>query len=725
MTEFGTALRRGRHAKGMSLSALADAAFISRGYLSKIETGKGRASREIAAACDAALDAGGALLALLDEPDRPARAGTGPGLHGLPDATGHLVGRADVLDQLSSVLHGDFVRMCVVHGLAGVGKTTVAVSAARDAEDSFPDGSVFLDLRGHTPGATPVHPLEASHALLSLLGVASERVPPDVDGRSNLLRDLLRGRRMLLVFDNVATAAQVRPLLPAEDGCRVLITSRGRLPALDEAWHIPLDMLEPADAVALLRSVAGNRAPAAAEAEEIAALCGYLPLAIRIAAARLASGTGARLRDRLADERTRLLALDDGERAVAAAFAVSYAALTDKERALFGLLAVHPGPVLEVPAVEAMAALPIGEAEVLLDRLHDASLITVDDVGHIGVHDLVRAFAARHAKPAEEGQAVAVVRLVDYALAKVIAADKTLEPSRYRPAIDHTPLPPFADPEAALTWLRAQWPTLERVVDLAATRELHTACWQLAFVLRAFFFRDKLYEPWLATHTRALDATDALGDLSATGMILNNLGMAYIDAGRITDAISCHERALAAFTAARNTWGRTDALSSLAWARLYHGEPEVTAHDLEEALAAYRTAGRMRNVAIASRGIALALTMLERYDEALEHAERARAQPDQQPVDVLMALNCLAWIHYNAGRLDEAVRLYREACGLAELAGSAYELARALTGLGNVAAVRGDVAASRAHWGEADRQETRLLPEVLGEEKVRRSLASG
>ncbi|GAA2966583.1 helix-turn-helix domain-containing protein [Actinokineospora diospyrosa] len=721
MTEFGTALRQRRHARGMSLTALAEAAYISRGYLSKIETGKARASREVAAACDAALQAQGGLLALLDEPgQQPRRAGGG--LRGLPEATGHLVGRAEVLDQLSSVLHGDFVRMCVVHGLAGVGKTTVAVSAARDAEDAFPDGSVFLDLRGHTPGATPVHPLEALHALLSLLGVARERVPPDVDGRSNLLRDLLRGRRMLLVFDNVASAAQVRPLLPAEDGCRVLITSRGRLPALDEAWPIPLGMLDPADAVTLLRSVAGDRAPTAAEAAEIVALCGYLPLAIRIAAARLVSGTGARLRDRLVDERTRLLALDDGERAVAAAFALSHAALTDAERALFGLLAVHPGPVLEIPAVEAMAALPVGEAEVLLDRLHDANLITVEASGHIGVHDLVRAFAARHATPAEDVRATAVVRLVEYALAKVLAADQTLEPSRYRPAIEHTPLPPFADPEGALGWLRAQWPTLERVVDLAASHALHSACWQLAFVLRAFFFRDKLYEPWLATHTRALHATEALGDLSATGMILNNLGMAYIDAGRITDAISSHERALAAFTAAGNEWGRTDALSSLAWARLYHDEPEVTARDLGVALAAYRSAGRMRNVAIASRGIALALTMLERYDEALEFAERARAQPEQQPVDVLMAINCLAWIHYSAGRLDESVRLYTEACGLAELAGSAYERARALTGLGNVAASRGDVAASRAHWGEADRQETRLLPEVLQEERVRREL---
>ncbi|RLK61753.1 helix-turn-helix domain-containing protein [Actinokineospora cianjurensis] len=727
MTEFGTLLRDRRKAKGMSLDALAEKVFTSRGQLSKIENGKANANPTVVAACDTALEAGGELVEAFGkhEVDR-----AGGGLRGLPDPTGHFVGRAEALDVLASVLRGESARMCVVHGLAGVGKTTVAITAARAAEDAFPDGRVFLDLRGHTPrttpGTGPVEPLEALHTLLSLLGVSRERLPPDVDGRSNLLRDLVRDRRMLLVFDNVATVAQVRPLLPAGGTCRVLITSRGRLPALDEAWSLPLGTLGTDDAVALLRSVAGDRAPAGAQAREIVSLCGNLPLAIRIAAARLVAGSGTRLRDRLADERTRLLVLDDGERGVAAAFAVSHDALTPAERALFGLLAVHPGPVLEIPAVEAMSALPFGEAEALLDRLHDAGLITLDAAGHIGMHDLVRTFALRHALPPDPGvRAAAVVNLVDYALARVTAADEVLEPSRYRPDTGRpTSCAPFADTSSALAWLRVQWPTLERVVDLAAEHGLHRSCWQLAFVLRAFFFRDKLYEPWLATHQRALKSTAALDDLSATGMIRNNLGMAYIDAGRISDAVDAHERALAAFTDAGDERGRTDALSSLAWARLYHGEAAISVRDLTTALEAYRAAGRVRNMAIARRGIALGLTRLGRHDEAVEHAEAALAQAEAelQPVDALMAINCLAWIHFCAGRLDLAVELYTKACGLGELAGSAYERARALTGLGNVAALRGDRVAAKQHWGEADRQETRLLSAVLEEARVRAEL---
>ncbi|GLW91301.1 helix-turn-helix domain-containing protein [Actinokineospora globicatena] len=721
MTDFGNALRRHREGAHMSLDALAKKVFLSKSQLSKIENGKQHMKEATAKTCDLVLGANGDLIAEFAKSEA-RRAGSG--LRGLPEVTSHLVGRDAELDVLASVLRGDSRRQCVVFGLAGVGKTAVAIAAGRAAEDAFPDGSYFLDLRGHTPGATPVEPFEALRRLLNVLGVASELVPPDVDGRVNLLRDLTRDRRMLLVYDNAESAAQVRPLLPTGTGNRVLITSRSRLPALDEAWSLSLDMLDRHDAVALLRSVAGDRAPADPEAAEIVSLCGDLPLAIRIAAARLVAGSATRLRDRLADERTRLMVLDDGERGVAAAFAVSHEALSDAERALFGLLAVHPGPVLEIPAVEAMSALPFGEAEVLLDRLHDASLITLDAVGHIGVHDLVRAYALRHAQPAPDVRASAVHRLVDYALARATAADEVVEPARYRPALDQPHQHPFADSDSALEWLRAQWPTLERVVDLAADHGLHRPCWQLAYVLRAFFFRDKLYEPWLATHTRALTATAALGDQSATGMILNNLGMAYIDAGRISDAVDAHQRALEAFTAANDERGRTDALSSLAWARLYHGEAETTARDLTTALAAYEAAGRFRNVAIAHRGIALALTALGHHAEAVEHADLARKQAEAQlqPVDTLMAINCLAWIHFNAGNHDTAVQLYTEAGTLAELAGSAYERARALTGLGNIAALRNDRPAARRHWSEADDQQTRLLPAVLGEARVRAEL---
>ncbi len=718
MTEFGAELRRRREAAGLTLEVVGLRASISIGYLSRIERGMVAVKPEIGAACDRAVDAGGDLLALLD--GRPGL------LRGLPPVTRHFLGRDDALDRLSSVLLGDEVRIGVVHGLPGVGKTTVAVTAARRAEKRFPDGTLYLDLRGHTPGTDPMTPRAALHSLLGMLADPAERVPWDVDGCANLLQDLVRGKAILFVFDNVASAAQIRSLLPAEPRCRVLVTSRGRLPALDEAWHQPLGMLDLADAVALFRSVAGDRGPTGSEVEDIVELCGRLPLAVRIAAARFVVGGAPRLRERLIDERTRLTTLDDGERGVAAAFALSYAALTDPERSVFGLLAVHPGPVVEFDAVEAMAALPVGEAEVLLERLHDAGLIDIGVDGTVAVHDLVRAFAVRHAMPTGDERDAAVARLVDYALARVFAADELMEPARYRPEVDCVAKVSFDDDVAALTWLRAHWPTLARVVDLAARHGLYRHCWQSAYIMRAFFFRDKLYEPWRRTHLRALEAAQTLDDLSATAMILHNLGMACIDAGEIAEAIDYHCRALHAFTTAGDERGRVDAMSSLAWARLYkQSQHEMSAAvlDLNSALAAYRAAGRTRNVAITLRGIALALTGLGKHAEALVAAEEARAQPDQQPVDQLMALNMIAWVRFNSGELDLAAHHYTQAAALAELAASRYELARACTGLGNIAASRSDHAAARAHWERADRQDDRLVPAVLNEARVRRELS--
>ncbi|GLZ39094.1 XRE family transcriptional regulator [Actinokineospora sp. NBRC 105648] len=723
MTDFGAELRRRRLAAQLSLDSFRVRVNYSKGYLSKIENGKVVPPREMAQLCDDALAAGGELVALVD--DQPS---AGP--HGLPAPPRHFVGRDRELGTLSSLLlsTGD-LRVGVVHGLAGAGKTALVLTAAALAEYDFPDGALFFDLRGHTPGATPLTPGAVAHSALTLLGVPAERIPPTEDGRTNLLRARTRGHRVLLVFDNVADAAQVRPLVPAEDTCRVLITSRARLSGLDDAWQLSTGMLEPDDAVALFRAVAGDRGPDQDSAGEIVRLCGLLPLAVRIAAARFADGgwSAARFRDRLVDERTRLAALDDGERAVAAAFAVSYAGLPADQRRLFGLLARHPGPVLTAESVEAMAAQPPGESDRLLARLHEANLLTLGEHGH-GMHDLVRLFAVRHALP-EVPAAVrdaAVERLVEHAVAQVAAADRLVEPGRFRPVEgtdEHAP-PTKA---AAVAWLRALWPTLVRVVDLAGDHGVHRGCWQLAYLLRGFFFRDKLYDPWVATHERGLAAARALGDHSATGMLLNNLGMAHVNAGAVNAALHCHDAAHAAFTAAGDQRGATDALSSLAWARLYGGEPAAALRDLTTVLAEYEHTGRERNAVITHRGIALALTALGRFEEAAKSAQHAfelaeRALDDALADDVIMAVTCLAWVHYNAGEIELAAGRYAESANLADLASNTGEWARALTGQGNCAARSGNLAAARAYWGAAAGLGVVLHPAIWGESRARAAL---
>ncbi|KDN20377.1 transcriptional regulator [Amycolatopsis rifamycinica] len=710
---------------GMSLTGLAASVHFTKGYLSKVENGKARVNRELAKACDQALGAGGELLALVAESAFPARRSAG-GIVGLPDGGRYFVGRETELETLSALLLGpDDARVGVVHGMAGAGKTALAVAAARRVADTFPDGCLFFDLRGHTPGAVELSPGEALHRLLRLLDVPADQLPADEDGLANLVRDQLRGRRMILVLDNVRSAEQIRAITDGETSSRILVTSRGRLPALDDAWHFPVGVLPPADAVRLLRSVAGDHAPDEDEvATEIVRHCGRLPLAVRIVAARFVAGgwTAAKLRDRLADETTRLGALEDGERSVASAFAVSYEALPGDQRRLLGLLALHPAAAAETGSVEALAGLDAGEADRLVDRLHDAHLVVRDERGYVELHDLMRTFAARHALPQvePEDRDIAVRRLVEHLVAITVAADELVEPHRFRPPTG-LPAPaaaPFSDADGALAWLGAQWPVLADIVDSAARHGLYDRCWQLAFVLRAFFFREKLFEPWIRTHERALEAARAAADPGATGMILNNLGMAHIEAGDAGTAVRCHQQAQEQFALAGDDRGSIDALSSLAWARLYRGEAEPALADLRTVLAVYRRTGRTRNVVIALRGIALAAVALGRFPEALAAAEEASGLA-QLPVDRAMSASCEAWVHFRAGRWEDASRGYRRAAEVADDAGSEYERARALTGLGNASAARGNRPEAERWWAEADAYRVTLNPAVLGEAEYR------
>ncbi|MEU4247746.1 tetratricopeptide repeat protein [Amycolatopsis sp. NPDC026612] len=731
MPDFGAELKRRRTSVGMSLTGLAASVHFTKGYLSKVENGKVRVNRDLAKACDQALNAGGELLALVAESTLTARRRAG-GIAGLPDIGRYFVGRETELKALSALLLGpDDARVGVVHGMAGAGKTALVVAAARQVMGTFPDGCLFFDLRGHTPGAVELSPGDALHRLLRLLDVSADQLAADEDGLANLVRDQLRGRRMLLVLDNVRSAEQIRAIAGGETPSRILVTSRGRLPALDDAWHFPVGVLPLDDAVHLLRSVAGDHAPADDEvATEIVRCCGQLPLAVRIVAARFIAGgwTATKLRDRLADETTRLGALEDDERSVASAFAVSYEALPGDQRRLLGLLALHPAAAAETGAVEALAGLGPGEADRLVDRLHDANLVVRDERGYVELHDLMRTFAAKHALPRVEPEDsdAAVRRLVEHLVAMTVAADELVEPYRFRP---DTGLPapsavPFSDADSALAWLGVQWPTLADIVDSAARHQLHDRCWQLAFVLRAFFFREKLFEPWIRTHERALEAARTAGNPSATGMILNNLGMAYIESGRPDAAVRFHQQAQEQFALARDDRGAIDALSSLAWARLYRGEADSALADLTTVLGGYRRTGRIRNVAIALRGIALALVTLGRFPEALA-AARESAELAQLPVERAMSANCEAWVRFRAGEWDEAERCYHRAAEVADDAGSEYERARALTGLGNTAAERHDRPAAARWWAEAAAYRVSLDPAVLGEAEYRTAFAAG
>lgn len=729
---FGCELRHRRETAGLSLARLATRIHYSKSYLSKVENGHAKPNRSFAEACDAALGASGALTALLID----ARPRETIGFSGLPMATRYFVGRAGELTRIrAALLDRDSGTTCVLHGMAGVGKTTLALRAAWDVEAQFPDGCLFFDLNGDTIGSTGVSSAEALDRLLRALGVSGEAIPRDTDGRANLYRDRLHGRRMLLVLDNVHSARQVAPLLPADPRCRALITSRNRLNALDDAVHVPVDILPVAQAITLFRDVGGMRVPHDDKTvARIIEYCGQLPLAVRIAAARFRSNpiwTPADFAARLADEAHRLLTLDDGERSISAAFSLSYRDLPADQRRMFGLLSLHPGRDIAVHAAAALVGVGLPETERLLWLLRDAHMIIQRPGGYVGFHDLVRVFATERVLltlPTSE-QDAAIRRLLDLALFQAAASDRLLAPSRYHPPITLPELPDvaeeFTDKDAALAWLGAEWPSLVALCGLASAQGRHERCWQLAFFLRDYFFHAKLWTPWIDTHQLALTSAKLTRDDRATAMTLNNLGMAHVDRGDPEAAIDHYTEALRLFRSLADEHGAATTRCNLAWANLYLGNHMAALRYLKIALDFYQRTGATRNVAITLRGIALTEAEMGSFADALRDAEQARDEVRELKLelDMTMALNCVAWIHFRAGRYREAATLYEQAVESGEHSGSQYEIARAQTGRGNIAAADGNHAKAVELWSLAA-STSDLSPVVTGEARIRRILES-
>jgi transcriptional regulator with XRE-family HTH domain/tetratricopeptide (TPR) repeat protein len=726
---FGSELRQARERAGMSLSAFAAQLHYSKGFLSKIENGHATPTPELARACDDLLSADGALVALAARGHRPRKSSA---LHGLPAGTRHFTGRQEELRRVGRALREPRA-VVVLTGMAGVGKTELALRAAWEWQASFPDGCLFFDLHGHTPWASEVSSEEMLDALLRVLGVPGAEIPRDLDGRANVYRHRLRGKRLLLVLDNAAGSAQVWPLLPAEEGCRVIVTSRNRLTALDDAHHEIVGVLRTEEAVRLFRATAGDRVEDEYAVARLVGLCGNLPLAVRIAAARLRGGPGwtvEQLTARLLDEASRLRELYDGERNVTSAFALSLKSLSEPQQRLFGLLALHPGGDIELPAAAALGGHKPADAEHLLAGLDHAHLITQLPDDRIRLHDLLRRFAIEHVLPRipPDQQKNAMHNLIDYVLRKVFSADELIAPHRFRPPLPPSDVTaePFTDRATALAWLDREWPTLVTLNARAIARGLIDRCWLLPYLLHDYFFLTKLWEPWIESLEMTAAATRTFDERRALAMTLNNLGVAQADSGELAKSQRHYREALGLFLALGDEHGITTARSNLAWVDIYLGEHLAAVEGMTAALAAYRRAGADRNAAITLRGIALAEVELGRFDDALAHAEQARGEfiALNLDLDIVMTLNCLAWVHFRAGHATKAANLYQQAVEAGEQYGSRYEVARAQTGLGNVAAIRGELELADRYWSEADRFDGVLNPMMVGEARIRNDMAA-
>lgn len=400
-TAFGAELRRLRQRAGMSLTDLADRIHYSKSYLSKVENGRARPQEAMALLCDAEFGSSGTLAALAPTaPTKGQRRSPIARLAGLPAVTPHFTGRTDEARAIRDALLADAsggASVCAVSGLVGVGKTALAVRCALQLRQVCPDGCLFVPLRGSTPGGA-VPPADALRRVLRFLGVSAREMPRDLDDRSTLYRDLLTGRRVVVLLDDVESVYQILPLLPAEPRCRVLVTSRRRLVALDDACHIGLGVLPVADARSLLRALLPDRVMPGDDSamDRVLDRCGRLPLAVRIAAARLDRHPGWRLADlatRLADDAATMSELDDGERSLAAAFELSHRALPDDARRLFDALAARPGVDVTAECAASLCGVGQAAAERLLDVLCDHHVIVRSGADRYRIQDLVGTFA--------------------------------------------------------------------------------------------------------------------------------------------------------------------------------------------------------------------------------------------------------------------------------------------------------------------------------------------
>jgi len=640
----------------------------------------------------------------------------------MPADTGNFTGRRAELARLLSLGPGattgpgpgGVVAICAVDGMGGIGKTTLAVHAAHRLSARFPDGCLFLDLHGHTRAIDPVGPGPALERLLRALGVPGEQIPADVDDRAALYRSRMTGRRMLIVLDDARTADQVRPLLPAEPGCLVMVTSRRRLTALDEARPLSLDVLPVTDAVTLFTRIAGPGRPVGPPdaVAEVVELCGRLPLAVRIAAARLRARpawTVAHLADRLTDQHHRLGELDDGERGVAAAFTLSYQDLAGDQQRTFRALGLHPGADTDAYAVAALTGRPLALAGRTLEEFLDAHLLGQTVPGRYRMHDLVRAYAADLARSQDSDDARRAARtgLFDHYLATAAAAMDVLFPAgvfqrpRIRPA--DSPAPPVTDTAAARAWLDAERANLVAVCAYTATHGRPGRTSRLSATLALYLDFGGHFAEALTIHAYARDAAGRCRDLVAEAQALTNLGTSLDGLGRHAEAAEHLSHALHNFRATGHRAGEARALNNLGYAYCRWGRYRQAVDHTRQGLALFRATGNRLGQADALDTLGIVHRQQGRYDEAAEHSEQAlalyRALGD--PLGEAMQLERLGGIAALQGRHDQAIDHLQQALGLDREIGNRLGEAGALHELALVQRQQGRYDAAAEHYQQS------------------------
>ena len=713
-SDFGTLLRALRLDRGLTQEELADRAGMSVRAVGSLERGHAIPRRDTAERLCAA-------LGLDDEPrgrlvgvartrwgtrqrtvmpgGLASEAAAGPTLPAPPaspsvpvaavsqlpwDVPG-LVGRDEEISRLLDAGARDCPGIWVIDGLGGVGKTALAVHVGHLLADRFPDGQFYLDLRGFDVRQPPVLPSAALSHFLHALGVDERRQPTAEDELGALFRSTLSGKGALVVLDNAASAEQARALLPGTAGCLVLITSRNLLSGLtarDGASRITLRSLDPGSATALLARIIGpelaRRGPDAPG--DLARLCGFLPLALRIAAerARMEGTSIASLMAGLAGERGRLdlLTTDDESTSVRAVFSWSYRGLEPRVAGFFRLLALHPGSHFTVQGAAVLAGTSDQEARHLMNRLVSAHLIERYAPDRFHFHDLMRDYAAERAT-ADEPQAklrASIRRLVHWYLAAAVAADRQISPHRYRAGLDDCAtdheLPPLASYREAVDWCDAELDTLVATVRLASTWGEHGLAWRLAWAMVGYLDLRRPWDAWLTTHQIGLQAARKAGDALGEAAILTSLGLAYYYPRLFTEAEDCYQEAQRLWAQLGDRRGGANIINAIANIRLEMRRLDEAVELYEQALALSAVIGDRRCEGVVLSNLAEAYCELGRFAEVLQYApaaiEAARDTRNQRAevlslCQLARAISATRGIAEADGHFSRAIELARAA----------------------------------------------------------------
>jgi DNA-binding SARP family transcriptional activator/tetratricopeptide (TPR) repeat protein len=611
------------------------------------------------------------------------------------------------------------VPIVVISGAAGTGKTALAIRCGRQVARRFPDGQLYINLRGLDPVTSPVEPSEALRFFLDALGVPPHRIPPDTDGRSALFRSMLDGRRLLIVLDNARNVAQVRPLLPGSPGSLVVVTSRNELTGLvaaEGAVPLTLDVLSDGEAHEMLARRLGHDRVAAepGAATEITESCARLPLALSIAVGRAAARPKrplAELAAELRDARGRLDALEAGDAMtnVRAVLSWSYDQLSQPAARMFRLLGVHPGPDISLSAAASLAGMPRSEAGTALRELARTHMVAEYLPARFTFHNLLRVYAAEAAErhdPEPERQAAAE-RVLDHYLHTAMTASNRFSPGR-SPLQLTGPQPgvlpaEMADKEQAMAWFDAETPVLLALTAYAEASGFDTHAWQIPWTLAPFFSRRGRWRDYAATQQIALATATRLGDPLALAHAHYLLGHALAEMDDYETADPHVRQALDLFRGLGDRANEAYVLNGLAgMLEKQQRFTEALAVALD-ALRMLKAVGHWWTQATLENGVGWLYAHLGQYDQALTHCQRALSlhRESGHRGGAADTLDSLGFVYLKLGDTVQAKAQYTRAIEAYRDIASPFGEGNSLTGLGDALLAEGDRQAAGAAWREA------------------------